>query len=367
MRFTAPRSVLRFAPAAFALAVAAVAVGCGGGGGSSGGGGGTPPTTAPTTAPTAVPTATPVALPSQAAFAPVSTTAAFPAAAGGSYAVAVPTNVPYPTSISFPASGANVPAGTNVTSTLTNVQPAGLPVISSFARSVQSTRSPQLDAPPTVIEFVQLLLTQTATFANGPSITVGLPSSFAGVSGVAYWAALCPGSCTSWTYGIPATVMSGNSVSFVITPLTTVTANVTYTIGIYAISASAPTPSPAPTSSAPAPTPTPAFPVAAPTTVAFTSLSATPAPVTVTEAGYTGNFSVTIPSGTCSPAPSASPGQPVTVSPASAANPATFNVTPVTAGACLLVFSDSAGRSATVNAGVTLTTGIIQVVPPGNK
>ncbi|MBV8299283.1 MAG: hypothetical protein JO083_07055 [Candidatus Eremiobacteraeota bacterium] len=70
--------------------------------------------------------------------------------------------------------------------------------------------------------------------------------------------------------------------------------------------------------------------------------------LTVTEQNYTGSLTVTNGSPSCSGI--------VTVSPSSSpSTPAAFTVTPVAAGMCNLVVTDSGGRSVTVNVTVTVT------------
>jgi len=111
-----------------------------------------------------------------------------------------------------------------------------------------------------------------------------------------------------------------------------------------------PTPTPVPTPSpTPSPTPVPSNPVASPNPLTFTNAGAAyNQTFTVTEANYTGPLNAANGAPSCSGI--------ATFSPASATStPATFTVTPVAAGTCKIVVTDSGGRSTSVTVTVTIT------------
>jgi chitinase len=117
------------------------------------------------------------------------------------------------------------------------------------------------------------------------------------------------------------------------------------------------TPTPTPTNTptpSPTPTPVPAPIGATGTTVSLTAAGKT-AQFQVTESGYSGTFTLSNGSPSCSGI--------ATVSPSSGTGPSTlFTVTAVAAGACVVVVSDDHGGSVSVQITVTTTTGTISGV-----
>jgi hypothetical protein len=105
-----------------------------------------------------------------------------------------------------------------------------------------------------------------------------------------------------------------------------------------------PGPTPAPTST---PTPASMSMTLSSTTLSFTSLQSQT--FTLTSAGYSGTYSVSGCSGVAKAATSHASG-----------STTTFTVTPVAAGTCSLVVSESGGQSVTLGVTVTVTQGSIQ-------
>ena len=96
------------------------------------------------------------------------------------------------------------------------------------------------------------------------------------------------------------------------------------------------------TPSTPVATLSPAKLAVSPASVAYTSLGDTPQAVTITEAGYTGTY--TISTASCA-----------NVAGATSTSATTFNVNPVGSGTCTIAVSDSYGQSAGVSVSVTQT------------
>jgi hypothetical protein len=99
----------------------------------------------------------------------------------------------------------------------------------------------------------------------------------------------------------------------------------------------APTPTPSPT-----PTPTPAPLSVSPNSVSYTSLADTPLVVTISEAGYSGAF--TISTAACA-----------NIASTTSTSATAFKINPTGSGACTIAITDSYGQSATVNVSVTQT------------
>lgn len=359
-----------------ALAVfgAAVAAGCGGGGG-----GGTPPGSIPTVAPTATSSSAPATLPpfTTSTQTPITIACTTPAPA---IVVAIPTIDGFAGTVTLhPLSCDNSPL--NLAQTLTDVTPSGLPA---------------LPASSYPVIYDEISTSASLYLASGPTFSVTLPASVSVPANTTFYLALydpenpAAGFQDDYAVGVVQSVsptvvtFSGPAAAF------TFTGAARYVFALYARSSSATpptadpsqppntpppssapsapasaTPTPMPTSTAtatatPAPTPTNS-PVGSgiavttdPSPIAFTQTGQT-ATITVSQTGFGGNFTIS------SNAPTTASVSPASRAPGALGQSVTFTVTAGTiSGQATITITGGNGRTATVPAGLTITSGVIK-------
>ena len=189
------------------------------------------------------------------------------------------------------------------------------------------------------------------TLPQAPAFTFVVPGTLP-TNGVTYWLAFIDPlrAAASWQKGFegPATVTPmqttggkpGTQLAFASNgqPLS-FSANQTYYFAVYAVGANAASPTPVPSSvpSNPPPESKPAPVLASPTNVQFTALSAPGVPVTFSQAGFTGAFTL---HGDCTGIINTSGASP------------TWTLTPVGIGRCVVVGLGDRGATAVVHIGV---------------
>lgn len=221
----------------------------------------------------------------------------------------------YTGTVTLPA-GASIPADTQVTETVTNIAPAGLPALEELRvpldRQNDGLRSPLSEQTELVI--IELGFTKTVTLPTGLAFVIKVPAADI-LPHVDYYLAFYDP--TNPQFGLqlgfagPATV-SGSTLTFASsTSNLTLIGGVTYIFVLYAVSVAVPTPSPVPTFS-PTPKPSPTATATAPPASGSISIAiptpapvvCTPAPVTVplgesallecTAQDYSGPFTLTV-------------------------------------------------------------------------
>ena len=322
---------------------AALLVACGGGGGSSG---------------SSVP-GTPPVVPTNP---PAGSTQSFSA----SDAVAIPTAAPGATSVTVPlpsdpggASGnaalpttGSIPADATIAATLSSSGDSTLPAL-SVGRSVNA-RAVRDDSKKDVVAYLRLQFSADVSLPQAPAFSFVVPRTLP-TAGVTYWLAFHDPLRTAagWQLGFegPATVTptttrngtAGTQLAFASNgkPLA-FTANEVYYFVVYAVSATAASPTPVPSTvptnpphdSKPAPV------VAAPPNVQFAAVTSSPVPVTFSQQGFTGAFTL---HGDCTGIVNTSGTSP------------TFTVTPIGVGRCVIVGLGDRGATAVVHIGVVTT------------
>ena len=327
--------------AVFGVALLAACGGGGGGSGTSAPGGPVPPT-GPTAGPTSAPSSNfsssdAVAIPTPA---PGATSVPVPLASDASGASA---NAALPTS-------ASVQPDTTVAATYSSAADPSLPAL-AIQRSVSSARGLRDDNHRSVIAYLRLQFSADVTMPQAPAFTFVVPGTLP-TNGVTYWLAFIDPlrSAAGWQLGFegPATVgpaqtssgKTGTQLAFASNgkPIT-FAANQSYYFAVYAVSATAATPTPVPSSvpSNPPPENKPAPVVASPSSIQFPALTSSPVPVTFSQQGFTGTFTL---HGDCTGILNTSGASP------------TWTLTPVGQGRCVIVGLGDKGASAVVHIGV---------------
>ncbi len=315
--------------AALVLA-AAVAAGCGGG------------ATSTTPIASAGPTAPP--LPAEGAFSAIGTTSLATAPqTNGTIAVALPSAGPYSGTLSLSAP-ATIPSGTTLAIALASSNAALGAGVPALALLRTTSRSVQSVAPHSTLFYMNVASSTTFTAPNAPGFTFTVPS---GLPSASYYLALYNPleASLGWQLGFegPATVGATSLVFAAPNPATPVTfsANVPYSLAVYAVSAQAAAPTPAPATTPAAP---PAPPIAFTLSTTAVSLLAPGASATSTIAdpsGYTGSYGANSSNASVATA---------------TVNGTTVTVTAVAAGSATITVSDAQARTATIAVQVTTTT-----------
>jgi hypothetical protein len=279
---------------------------------------------------------------------------AIPTAAPG--AISVPVPLPSDPSgasgnVALPVNG-NIPPDATIAATYSSSGDGSLPPLSR-GRSVASLRGVRDSNPSstTVIAYLRLQFSADVTLPQAPAFTFVVPGTLP-TNGVTYWLAFIDPlrAAASWQKGFegPATVTPmqttggkpGTQLAFASNgqPLS-FSANQTYYFAVYAVGANAASPTPVPSSvpSNPPPESKPAPVLASPTNVQFTALSAPGVPVTFSQAGFTGAFTL---HGDCTGIINTSGASP------------TWTLTPVGIGRCVVVGLGDRGATAVVHIGV---------------
>jgi hypothetical protein len=324
--------------AVLALAILAA---CGGGGSSSG---------APPVPPGPPATSTPA--PSGSSFSS-SDAVAIPSAAPGAATVPVPLSSDAggaSANAAIPAS-ASIPTDATVASTFSTTADAGLPALSvqRQARSSKTVRDDSNGTKP--IAYLRMIFSTDVTLPQAPAFTFTVPGTLP--TDAAYWLAFYDPqrAAAGWQKGFegPAVLSSTTSNGHAATKLVFASnnqpisflANQPYYFVVIAVSPTTSTPTPVPTSvptNSPPPATKPAPVLASPPNVQFDSVTASsPVPVTFSEQGFTGSFTL---HGDCTGIVNTSG-----VSP-------TWTLTPVGAGRCVIVALGDRGATAVVHVGV---------------
>jgi hypothetical protein len=280
--------------------------------------------------------------------------------------MAIPTPAPGATSVPVPlpsdpsgASGnvalpvnGNIPPDATIAATYSSSGDASLPALSR-GRSVATVRGLREANPgaTAIVAYLRLQFSADVTLPQAPAFTFVVPGTLP-TNGISYWLAFIDPlrAAASWQKGFegPATVTpaqtsggkpgtqlafasNGQPISFV--------ANQRYYFAVYAVDANAAAPTPVPSSvpSNPPPESKPAPVVATPAAVQFSALTSAPVPVTFSQAGFTGNFTL---HGDCTGILNTSGASP------------TWTLTPVGIGRCVIVGLGDRGASAVIHIGV---------------
>lgn len=335
------RTIAAMLAAATAGGAALLIAGCSGGSSAGTVLGSVPtPAAVATLPPPPVPTSSPFsATQSQIITVPAPTASGTPA----------PVTVPVPAAggfsggVTLPLAQATIPPNTAISQVAGNVEPAGLPPLSTK----RSIRDAATGAAGATILYDTLTFSNTTAFASQPSFSFAVPQAYV-LSGVQYWMAsynpLYPSLGWQRAFEGPG-VVSGTTIAFTGAPTPYVFfANEPVSFALYALAAQAPAPTPAPAAT-PAPLP-PAI-SAAPSFVTFTSAADPAATVTIGDASttYSGAYTVTV--GDATVATATISGKTVTIVPAGA-------------GQTLVTVSSTDARRVTIPVGVTTTTTNVQ-------
>jgi len=319
----------------------AVLAACGGGGGGSGTS--APGNALPPNAPTSAPSNTFTA----------SDAVAIPTAAPGASTLAVP--LPSDPSgaggtLAMPATS-SVPADATVAAVYSTSADPSVPSL-SVRRAPASTTRATRDDSRSVIAYLRLQFSADVTVPQAPAFSFVVPGTLP-TSGVTYWLAFIDPllSAAGWQLGFegpasvtPAQTAAGNAATQLAfasngKPLT-FAANQVYYFAVYAVSTNAATPTPVPSSiptNAP-PVAKPAPVIASPPNVQFATVTtSSPVPVTFSQQGFTGTFTI---SGNCTGIVNTSGASP------------TWTLTPVGQGRCVVVGLGDKGATAVVHVGV---------------
>jgi hypothetical protein len=276
---------------------------------------------------------------------------AIPAPAPG--AVSVPVQLPSdPSGASasavLPAS-ANIPTDTTIAATYSATADASTPALSRARRTAALHVREGSGIKP--IAYLKLTFSADVTLPQAPAFSFAVPGTFS-TAGVTYWLALFDPlrAAAGWQMGFegPATVTPPSSTAG--KPVTTFafasngqpitfSANQTYYLVVIAVQAAAAAPTPVP-SSVPSNPPTSGHPapvVATPPNVQFPDVTSSPVPVTFSQQGFSGAFTL---SGDCTGIINTSGSSP------------TWTLTPVGPGRCVVIALGDRGATAVVHIGV---------------
>jgi hypothetical protein len=317
------------------------ACGGGGGGGSSVSPGvlqGTPvPTATPTTGTQGFSNSNAVAIPQAAPGAVTVPVALSSDATGASANAALP-------------AAASVPTDTTIAVTYASTGDSSLPPLSVRRKSNSARTVRDGGVTKNAIAYLRVQFSADVTLPQAPGFTFTVPGTLT-TTGVNYWLALYDPmrAAAGWQEGFegPATVSNTTVNGKTVTQFAfasngqpvTFAANQVYYFVVFAIVANAPTPTPVPSTvptNAP-PTGKPAKVIATPANVQFASTTDTPVPVTFSETGFAGNFTL---SGDCTGIVNTTGASP------------TWTLTPVGQGRCVIVALGDRGSTAVVHVGV---------------
>ena len=277
---------------------------------------------------------------------------AIPAPAPG--AVSVPVQLPSDpsgasASAALPAS-ASIPTDTTIAATYSATGDASTPSLSRTRRTAAlHVRDDSNGIKP--IAYLKLTFSADVMLPQAPAFTFAVPGTFP-TTGVTYWLALFDPlrAAAGWQLGFegPATVTPPSSTaSKLVTTFAfasngqpiTFSANQTYYLAVIAVqaAASAPTPVPSSVPSNPPTTSHPAPVVATPPNVQFADVTSSPVPVSFSQQGFTGAFTL---SGDCTGIINTSGSSP------------TWTLTPVGPGRCVVIGLGDRGATAVVHIGV---------------
>lgn len=321
---------------------AALLAACGGGGGTSGSalpGGGPPPvaTTPPSSSTQSFSATDAIPIPT-------------PAPGALNVAVPLPSDPSGASANALLPASASIPPDATITATYSSSGDSSLPALSA-GRSVNSRGVREDSNKKNVVAYLRLQFSADVTLPQAPAFSFVVPQTLP-TTGVTYWLAFLDPlrSAASWQQGFegPAVVSAtttangkaGTQLAFASNgkPVT-FTANETYYFVVYAVSATAATPTPVP-SSVPSNPPHDAKPapvVASPSNVQFATVTSSPVPVTFSQSGFTGTFTL---HGDCTGIVNTGGSSP------------TFILTPVGQGRCVVVGLGDRGATAVVHIGV---------------
>jgi hypothetical protein len=216
---------------------------------------------------------------------------------------------------------------------------------------VTSARTTRESNSGGAIAYLKLQFSADVTLPQAPAFTFTVPGTFTTANGTTYWLGLYDPlrSAAGWQKAFegPATVTPAQTPSghdatkfdFASNgrPIT-FSANQTYYLVLLKVDATTSTPTPVPSTvptNSPAPKPAPV--VANPTNLYFPTVGASPVPVTFSEQGFTGTFSL---HGDCTGIVNTNGASP------------TWTITPVGQGRCVIIGLGDHGASAVVHVGV---------------
>ncbi|MBV8367546.1 MAG: hypothetical protein JO036_01230 [Candidatus Eremiobacteraeota bacterium] len=251
----------------------------------------------------------------------------------------------------FPASG-NVPPDTTVASTYSANADSSVPALArARVTTARTTRDGGTSNSSGAIAYLRLQFSADVTLPQAPAFTFTVPGTFTTANGVTYWLALYDPlrAAAGWQKQFegpaavtPAQTASGNAATkfdFASNgkPIT-FSANQTYYLVLLKVDPNAPSPTPIP-STVPtnSPEPKPAPVVASPTSLYFPAVSSSPVPVTFSQQGFSGTFSL---HGDCTGIVNTNGASP------------TWTITPVGQGRCVIIGLGDRGASAVVHVGV---------------
>jgi hypothetical protein len=323
---------------------AALLASCGGGGGSGSSapnGGPLPPANTPAASSQSFSASDAVPIPTPAPGAitvpvPLSSDAASGAAANAA----------------FPASG-SVPPDTTVAATYSASADSSVPALArARVITARTTRDDNGHGNASgAIAYLKLQFSADVTLPQAPAFTFTVPGTFTTTNGVTYWLGLFDPlrAAAGWQKAFegPATVTPAQTASGKAAtkfdfasngqPIT-FSANQTYYLVLLQVGANTATPTPVPSTvptNSPAPKPAPV--VASPANLYFPAVSSSPVPVTFSQQGFTGTFTL---HGDCTGVVNTSGTSP------------TWTITPVGQGRCVIVGLGDRGASAVVHVGV---------------
>ena len=323
---------------------AALVASCGGGGGSSSG--------APNGA--ALPPASTQAPSSSQSFS-ASDAVAIPTPAPGAQTVPVPLSSDAASgaaaNAAFPANG-NVPPDTTVATTYSTSADSSVPTLArARATMARTPRDGGRSNSSGAIAYLKLQFSADVTLPQAPAFTFIVPGTYTTANGVTYWLALYDPLRTAagWQkqFEGPATVTPAQTASGAAAtkfdfasngkPIT-FSANQTYYLVLLKVDPNVPSPTPIPTTlptNSPQPKPAPV--VASPPNLYFPAVNSSPVPITFSQQGFTGTFSL---HGNCTGIVNTNGASP------------SWTITPVGQGRCVIIGLGDRGASAVVHVGV---------------
>jgi hypothetical protein len=247
------------------------------------------------------------------------------------------------------SASATIPTDTTIASTYSTMADSSTPSLSRARRTAALHVRDDSGIKP--IAYLKMTFSADVSLPQAPAFTFAVPGTFS-TAGVTYWLALFDPlrAAAGWQFGFegPATVTPPASTSG--KPVTTFafasngqpitfSANQTYYLAVIAVqaTASAPTPVPSSVPSNPPSTGRPAPVIATPPNVQFAAVSSSPVPVTFSQQGYTGTFTL---NGDCTGIINTSGSSP------------TWTLTPVGQGRCVVIALGDRGATAVVHIGV---------------